>query len=174
MAHTFVEIAPAQIAENVFTTISKDWMLITAGSLDSFNTMTASWGAWGHLWERDVCFCFVRPQRHTFGFMEAASHFTLSFFAEAYRSALDFCGSRSGRDVDKAAATGLTPVAGSTGAVYFGEARLVLECRKLYAQNITPASFLDPAIPAEIYSKADYHRMYVGEIVHCLRVSNER
>ena len=169
MAHPFVEIAPAQIAENVFKTISKDWMLITAGTLASYNTMTASWGAWGHLWGRDVCFCVIRPQRHTFGFMEKASHFTLSFFDEAYRPALDFCGSRSGRDVDKAAATGLTPVAGSTGAVYFGEARLVLECRKLYAQDITPASFLDPTIPAEVYPKADYHRMYVGEIVHCLR-----
>ena len=169
MAHPFVEIAPAQIAENAFKAISKDWMLITAGTLASYNTMTASWGAWGHLWGRDVCFCVIRPQRHTFGFMEIASHFTLSFFDEAYRPALDFCGSRSGREVDKAAATGLTPVAGSTGAVYFGEARLVLECRKLYAQDITPTSFLDPTIPAEVYPKADYHRMYVGEIVHCLR-----
>ena len=108
MAHPFVEITPAQIAENAFKAISKDWMLITAGTLASYNTMTASWGGWGHLWGRDVCFCVIRPQRHTFGFMEQASHFTLSFFDEAYRSALDFCGSRSGRDVDKAAATGLT------------------------------------------------------------------
>ncbi len=168
MAHTFIETLPGELGDNAFKTIGKDWMLITAGTLDAFNTMTASWGAWGHLWERDVCFCFVRPQRHTFGFMEAASHFTLSFFAEAYRPALDFCGSRSGRDVDKAAATGLTPVTGGTGAVYFAEARLVLECRKLYAQDIVPGAFVDPAIPREIYGKGDFHRMYVGEIVHCL------
>ena len=169
MAHSFVEITPVQLTENAFRCIGKDWMLITAGTLASYNTMTASWGGWGHLWNRDVTFCFVRPQRHTFGFMEAATHFTLSFFDVAYRPALELCGSRSGRDLDKAAATGLTPTAGSTGAVYFSEARLVLECRKIYAQDIAPGGFLDPALPAEIYSNADYHRMYVGEIVRSLR-----
>ena len=168
MTQSLIEVKPDQIGDNAFRAIGQGWMLITAGAVDSFNTMTASWGMWGHLWERDVCFCFVRPQRYTFGFMEQASHFTLSFFDEAYRPALNFCGSHSGRDTDKMAATGLTPVAGSSGAVYFAQARLVLECRKIYAQNIVPGSFIDPAIPAEVYAKADFHRMYVGEIVRCL------
>ncbi|MCX6032452.1 MAG: flavin reductase family protein [Chloroflexi bacterium] len=168
MTHSLVEIRPDQLQDNAFQAISQQWMLITAGALASFNTMTANWGAWGHLWNRDVCFCFVRPQRHTFGFMERSAHFTLSFFDEAYRPALDFCGSHSGREVDKIAATGLTPVAGLTAAVYFAQARLVFECRKLYAQDVTPGSFVDPAIPTQVYGKGDYHRMYVGEIVRCL------
>ncbi len=130
--------------------------------------MTASWGGLGHLWNRDVCFCFVRPQRHTFGFMERSDFFTLSFFDETYRAALDFCGSHSGRNVDKIAATGLTPITGQTGAITFAQARLVLECRKLYAGDLIKAAFTDPAIPAEVYAKGDFHRMYVGEIVTCL------
>ncbi|MCX7671613.1 MAG: flavin reductase, partial [Anaerolineae bacterium] len=133
MTTPFIEILPEQINDNPFKLIGRDWMLIAAGSLASFNMMTASWGALGELWGRRVAFCFVRPHRYTFRFMEQATHFTLNFFDETYRHVLDFCGNHSGRDVDKAQATGLTPLAGTEGAVYFAQARLVFECRKLYA-----------------------------------------
>jgi len=169
MAHSLVEIAPTALGDNVFQVIGRDAMLITAGTPDRFNTMTASWGGWGHLWNRDVTFCFVRPQRYTFGFMEQAEYYTLCFFDKEHQAALDYCGSHSGRDVDKIAATGLTPVTDATNAVYFAEARLALVCRKLYAQNLTVASFIDRGIVDEAYPKADFHRMYVGEIVRCLR-----
>ncbi len=168
MTHSFIEIPPVQLSDNPFQAIGRDAMLITAGPLTAFNTMTASWGALGHIWGKDVAFCVIRPQRYTFGFMERASHFTLSFFDATHKKVLDYCGNHSGRDVDKIAATGLTPIAGATGAVYFAEARLVLECRKLYAQDLMEASFVDPAIPAQVYGKGDFHRMYVGEIMHCL------
>lgn len=168
MTNNFIPIAPTAIRDNPFQLIGRDWMLVTAGTAESFNTMTASWGGLGHLWNRDVAFCFVRPQRHTYGFMEAAGHYTLSFYAETHRAALDYCGSHSGRDGDKAAAAGLTLVSDETGAVYFAEARLVLVCRKLYGGDIVRSAFTDPALPAEVYPKGDFHRMYVGEIVRCL------
>ncbi|MGQ9490102.1 MAG: flavin reductase family protein [Anaerolineae bacterium] len=168
MTHSFITVAPTALGDNPFQLIGRDWMLVTAGTAESFNAMTASWGRLGHLWNRDVCFCFVRPQRHTFGFMERASHFTLSFFPTTYRAALEYGGSHSGRDVDKTAATGLIPVADKTGAVYFAQARLVLVCRKLYGGDIVRSAFTDPALPAEVYLKGDFHRMYVGEIVRCL------
>ncbi len=168
MNPVFKEVSPRAISDNAFRAIGEQWMLITAGTLDAFNTMTASWGAWGELWNGPVAICFVRPQRYTFGFMNSATHFTLSFFSEAFRPALDYCGSHSGRDVDKIAATGLTPVAAPTGAVYFSEARLVLECRKLYSQDLTPDGFHDPRIAPAMYPHADYHRMYVGQVLRCL------
>jgi flavin reductase (DIM6/NTAB) family NADH-FMN oxidoreductase RutF len=169
MAHPFVEIAPTALGDNAFQIIGRDAMLITAGMSDHFNAMTASWGGWGHLWNRDVTFCFVRPQRHTFGFMEQAEYYSLCFFAKEHQADLDYCGNHSGRDVDKIAATGLTPATDATGAIYFAEARLALICRKLYAQNLTADSFVDRSIIGENYAKADFHRMYVGEIVRCLR-----
>lgn len=168
MTDNFITIAPTAIHDNPFKLIGRDWMLITAGSPAAFNCMTASWGGLGHLWNRDVCFCFVRPQRHTFGLMEAAPHFTLTFFAETQRAALEYCGSHSGRDVNKASAAGLTPITDETGAVYFAEARLALVCRKLYGGDLLRSAFTDPALPAEIYGTGDFHRMYVGEIVRCL------
>ena len=168
MSHNFTPIAPTALRANPFQLIGRDWMLITAGTASACNTMTASWGGLGHLWNRDVSFCFVRPQRYTYGFMERVSCYTLSFYDEAHRAALEYCGSRSGRDGDKAAAAGLTPVSDETGAVYFAEARLVLVCRKLYGGDIARAAFTEPAVPAEVYPKGDFLRMYVGEIVRCL------
>jgi flavin reductase (DIM6/NTAB) family NADH-FMN oxidoreductase RutF len=159
-------IKPQQIADNVFRLIGADWMLITAGTRQSFNTMTASWGGMGVLWDKEVCWCVIRPQRYTYEFMERSARFTLSFFDERYRGALNLCGTKSGRDIDKVAAAGLTPTTTDSGAVYFAEARLVMECRKLYYQDIDPRNFVDPNI-ARNYPKRDYHRMYLGEIVGC-------
>jgi flavin reductase (DIM6/NTAB) family NADH-FMN oxidoreductase RutF len=163
----FREIAPESIKDNVFKLIDKDWMLITAGTIDAWNTMTASWGGLGILWNKSVAFCFVRPTRHTYGFMEKHDRFTLSFFEEEWRDALNLCGTRSGRDTDKAKETGLKPVSGAQGTVHFEQARMVLECRKLYFQDISPERFLDPSIDKN-YPNKDYHRMYVGEVLRCL------
>jgi len=162
----FKSIKPTDIAENAFKLIGKDWMLITAGNGESFNTMTASWGGLGVIWNKNVCFCFVRPQRYTYEFLERESSFTLSFFDEKYRNALNICGSKSGRDCDKVAEAGLTPMVCSSGSVSFREARLVIECRKIYFQDIDPKNFLDDLIAGN-YPKADYHRMYIGEITAC-------
>jgi flavin reductase (DIM6/NTAB) family NADH-FMN oxidoreductase RutF len=167
MTNKMKVIDPREIKDNMFKLIADDWMLITAGDIASFNTMTASWGAFGELWHKKVCFCFVRPVRYTYEFMERAQRFTLSFYDESYRDALSFCGKVSGRDVNKVKQTGLTPVQTESGVVYFGESRLVFECKKIYTADITPERFLSSDIH-ECYPKKDYHRMYVGEIVNCL------
>ncbi len=159
----FKEIKPDQVKDNPFQLIGSDWMLVTAGNLKSFNMMTASWGGMGELWDRDVCFVFIRPTRYTFQLMEKSERFTLSVFEEKFRDVLTFCGSRSGKTVNKAKETGVTPVETPSGAVYFAEARLVFECRKIYFQDIQPQHFLDPAID-HLYASKDYHRMYIGEI----------
>jgi flavin reductase (DIM6/NTAB) family NADH-FMN oxidoreductase RutF len=163
----FSEIRAELLTDNPFKLIGKDWMLITAGAPEKFNTMTASWGGLGVLWERTVAFCFIRPTRYTYEFVERSRTFTLSFFEEKHRKALSFCGSHSGRDRDKIREAGLTPVK-DEGYVYFKEARLVLACRKLYFQDISPDRFLEEKI-SDLYPQKDYHRMYVGEIVQCLK-----
>ncbi len=167
MQQVLSEIKPQQISDNVFKLIGSDWMLITAGTPEHFNMMTASWGGMGILWGKEICWCVIRPHRYTYQFMETAERFTLSFFEERYREALNVCGTKSGRDVDKVAVSGLTPAQTESGAVYFAEARLVIECKKIYFHDIDPRHFLDPEIDNN-YPKKDYHRMYIGEIVRCL------
>lgn len=168
MSTRFIEIRPEQIEENVFRLIGYDWMLITAGTINHYNTMTASWGAFGVLWDKPVCFCFIRPSRYTFEFMEKHNTFTLSFFDESYRRVLEYCGSQSGRHVNKIERCGLTPVEAQNRSVYFQEARLVIECCKLYFQDVNPSAFLAETL-ATIYPQQDYHRMYIGEIVRVLQ-----
>ena len=150
-----------------FDGIGRGWMLVTGGGPGSWNTMTASWGGLGHLWNRDVCFVFVRPQRHTRRFMDGSRLFTVSFFGEEHRAALEYCGSHSGRDVDKAAMTGLEPFEPVPGCVSFRQASLVLAARTIYTHDLSAGGFLDDA-QLSLYPHSDFHRMYVGEIVAAL------
>ncbi|MCX7682720.1 MAG: flavin reductase [Anaerolineae bacterium] len=146
---------------------SRQWLLLTAGDWKAghFNTMTVGWGMLGTLWGKPVAQVFVRPTRYTYAFMERYESFTLCAFPERYRRALSLLGSRSGRDGDKVAQSGLTPVAATrVAAPAFAEAELVIECRKIYWSDLDPAHFLAPEI-ADNYPLRDYHRCYVGEIV---------
>lgn len=152
---------------NPFTVINKGWMLITAGSEKGYNTMTASWGSLGELWGYYTGTIHVRPQRYTKKFVDENDFFSLSFFPENYRDALSFCGSKSGRDYDKARECGLTPVF-NYSAPYFQEANLVFICKKLYKQEMTADNFIDSAIIEKSYPELDFHTTYVGGIVEVL------
>ena len=161
----YTQIDPAEITDNLIGLIASDWMLITAGSTDKLNTMTANWGGAGYLWNKPVVFVFIRPERYTYGFIENTEGFTLTFFDEGYRDALNLCGSKSGRDCDKVAETGLTPHFTELGYPAFTEARLVMECRKLYADQLTREAFLDSEPLRTHYStKGGMHKLYIAEI----------
>lgn len=155
---------PFDFTADIFRLLDQEWMLITAGNINDFNTMTASWGGFGILWNKPVCFIFIRPTRYTYLFTERFSGFTLSFFPEKYRHALKICGTLSGRDSDKVKQSGLSVITTESGTVTFSEARLVMDCKKLYFGDINPGHFLDPVIDKN-YPKKDYHRMYIGEIL---------
>ncbi len=164
---SFVNITPENLT-NVFDLIGKQWMLITAGDENGYNTMTASWGALGVLWKKNVAHCYIRTGRHTLGFVDSNDYYTLSFFGEEYRNALAYCGKYSGRDVDKAKECGLTPVH-ENGITYFAEAQLVLICRKLYRQQFDPSCFIDGEINTQCYPQPDHHFQFIGEIVRVLK-----
>ncbi len=160
------EISAFELNDNIFKTIGKDWTLVTAGTKEKYNTMTASWGSVGIMWNKPTAFTFIRPQRYTYEFLENNEYYTLSVYGEEYRKALTLCGTKSGRDTDKAKETGLTPVFDEK-APYFEQARLVLVCRKMYAQDLNEESIIDESIKGN-YKDNDYHRMYVSEIVKVL------
>lgn len=154
------------LSGNAVSLFDDKWCLITAGNENSYNTMTASWGALGELWNKDVCFIFIRPQRYTKEFVEREEYFTLSFFGEEYKKALMFCGRNSGRDWDKAKETGLTPMS-IDSSMSFEESETVIVCKKIAQQEISPEGFLDKDIDPKNYPLKDYHTMYIGEIVGC-------
>lgn len=159
----FKEIEVSQLETKVFDEIGKKWMLISASKQDgSMNTMTASWGGLGVLWNKNVFFCFVRPQRYTYEFIEESDNISLSFFGEEYRDALIFCGRNSGKDVDKLKETGLTAF-NQDGKIGFEQAERIIFGKKLYAGEIQPQGFISDEIHKH-YENHDYHIMYICEI----------
>lgn len=157
------EINIRELKDNFVKMISNDWALLTSGTKNDFNTMTVSWGGIGELWNKDVCFVFVRPQRYTYEFMEKNDYFSLSFFGGEYKKELGICGSKSGRDTDKIAETGFTPV-DFDNAVGFEQAEVNVVLKKLAFQDIKPDGFIDETIMNN-YANNDFHRVYIGEIV---------
>ena len=164
--HRFKEITPHEL-ENAMKLIGKDWMLITASDGNNTNTMTASWGSMGVLWNKNICTVYIRPQRYTYTIVENSERLTLSFFDEKYRPALQYCGTRSGRDCDKFKDTGLT-LANIEGTPAICEARLILVCKKLYADDIKKECFTSSE-PLSNYKENDFHRFYICEIEKVLK-----
>ena len=159
------EIQTSQLHNDAFTMIGKEWMLVTAQKDGVVNTMTASWGGLGILWNKQTAFVFLRPQRYTKEFIDQGEIFTLSFYDETYRKALTYLGTVSGRDENKIEASGLH-TAFVNDAPYFIEANTVLVCRKLYAQEMKEECFLDLSLIDKNYPQKAYHTMYVAEIEH--------
>ncbi len=156
------------LTDNVFNLIGKEWLLITAGDKNGFNTMTASWGCIGWLWNRPVAVVFIRPERYTHLLAEQSDHITLSFLGngDEAREIYNLCGSKSGRDCDKIKESGLQPIETESGNIAFTQSHLTLECRKLYKDSIKPECFIDNSISKWYGEKGGYHDAYILEIVN--------
>jgi flavin reductase (DIM6/NTAB) family NADH-FMN oxidoreductase RutF len=143
------------------------WLLLTSGDFaqNHFNAMTVGWGSIGYMWRRPFVQVVVRPVRYTYEFMEKYDTFTLCAFSQQYHPALQLLGNKSGRDGDKIAESGLTPIRSEkVAAPAFAEAELIIECRKIYWDDVKPDHFIDPMIDMN-YPRKDYHRIYFGEIL---------
>ena len=141
----------------VFELFEKQWALVAAGDPTRFNCCTLSWGGMGTLWSRPVVTVYLHPSRYTREFLMENDTFTVSFFPESCRKALGILGSRSGRDGDKVAESGLTPVPLGE-SVGFREAELSFLCRKLYQHPFPP----------DEDGQWQPHWVFVGEVLQVL------
>lgn len=159
----FRQISADKIPGNIVKLLN-NWTLITSGTAEKTNVMTASWGGLGVFWEKPVAFCFLNPSRYSVQTMDQGETYTISFYTEAYKDAMLYCGNNSGRNTDKIKGSGLTPIKTPSGATAFAEAWMIFECKKIIAQQISPDA-VKTQVPAE-WSKNGYHKMYVGEILN--------
>jgi len=157
------EIKIDEFKENPFTMIGKDWMLITAEKDGKTNTMTASWGGVGVIWGKNAATVYIRNSRYTKEFVDNGDHFSLCIMPEKYRNELAYCGKISGRDEDKIAKCGFT-VEHDSETPYLKEARMVLVCKKLFAQEMKPESFTESGLVDQFYGDKNWHVMYIAEI----------
>ena len=171
-----------------FTMFENRWALVTAGMLDDFNTCTVSWGSMGNIWgpnggDISTVTVYIHPARYTQEFMAKYDTFTVSFFSESYRKALGYLGSHSGRDENKVANSGLTPVVAGDG-VTFKEAELTFVCKKLYEHQFDEAYLAEKvkdyyASNPAVYTQAGHdcwepHYMYIGEVVDAIEQQKHR
>lgn len=159
----FRQISADKIPGNIVKLLN-NWTLITSGTAEKTNVMTASWGGLGVFWEKPVAFCFLNPSRYSVQTMDQGETYTISFYTEAYKDAMLYCGNNSGRNTDKIKGSGLTPIKTPSGATAFAEAWMIFECKKIIAQQISPDA-VKTQVPSE-WSKNGYHKMYVGEILN--------
>lgn len=161
-----VRIAVEELALQPFTAFEPDGVVLVSGSgVEHANPMTISWGMFGIMWKRPVMMVMVRPTRHTWSFINSCADFTVNWLAEEHYEALNICGNRSGRDINKFEASGLHPQAASvTAAPVIAESTLSLECRLLYKDNLLPERFVSPKLQ-QLYTAGDYHGLFFGEIV---------
>lgn len=160
----FKEIKPEQLDKNIFQLINDEWMLITAQKDNTVNTMTASWGGFGILWNKRVSNVVIRPQRYTKEFIDGSSTFSLCFFDKEYKKTLAYLGSVSGKDENKIEKSNLT-INHIKNTPYFEEANMVIICKKLYAQELKPECFIETEVDNNTYPNKDYHTMYISEIL---------
>lgn len=159
----FKEISAFELQKTPFEMVGKDWMLISAVHGSRVNMMTASWGGLGVMWNKNVAFAVIRPQRFTKTLVDSEDKFTLSFYSGEYRKMLNYCGSASGKDEDKVKGANLTPVF-SDGTVSFAESEVTLVCKKLFAQELAESAFIDKGIIGKMYPGGDFHTLYIAEI----------
>lgn len=160
-------IDPDRLRLPVVSAWKDRWFLLAAGDFasGSYNLMTVAWGALGCMWGRPLAMIVVRPTRYTYAFFQKHRDFTLNRFPASFADKLNYCGSHSGREVDKVRQTGLTPTASErVAAPSFEQAELVLECRASYFSDFDPGHFLADYIE-DNYPEKDYHRMFFGEIL---------
>ena len=164
---SFREVKPEELTMNPFTKIGKEWLLITAGNEEKCNTMKASWGAMGVMWGKNAVTVYIRPQRYTKEFVDREETFTISVLGEDYRKALNYCGTVSGKGIDKITEAGLTPyfVDGTAG---IQEADMIMVCKKMYHDTIKPECFDETQNDVKWYPDKDYHTMYIAEVTKVL------
>lgn len=162
----FKEVDIKEFTLNPFE-IKNKWILISAQKDGVTNTMTASWGGFGVMWNKEVVFIVIRPQRYTKEFVDNADSFSLTFFDKKYLKALGYLGKVSGRDENKIEKMGLT-VALDNNIPYFEEANTAIFAKKLYVQPMGGEFFLDKEIIDRWFPEKDFHVLYIGEITKVL------
>ncbi|WP_398440839.1 flavin reductase [Sedimentibacter sp.] len=167
MLRDYIEIKPEELNKSAFQMIGNDWMLITAEKDNKVNTMTASWGGLGVMWHKNVSYIVLRPQRYTKEFIDNTDTFSLCFFDSKYKKELSYLGSVSGRDEDKMSKTALT-LNHFDNIPCFEEADIIITCKKMFAQEFNPDSFIEKNLVEKNYSNKDFHTMYISEILKVL------
>ena len=159
------EIEIKDYNKNFFTEIDEKWGIVTSGNKDiSCNGMTVSWGGIGVIWNKYVCYLFVRKSRYTHDFFDKTNKCSISFLSDEYKKEKALFGSKSGRDLDKFKETNLTKEYDEKlDTYYIKESDYAFLLEVLYNIDL-PCDTLPEEIKNRFYKDHDIHTMYICEI----------
>ena len=164
----FKKITENEIPESVFKLVGEDFTVLTSGNENDFNSMVASWGGWGILFNKPTTWCFLRANRYTLDYIKREHTYTMAYFDDSYKEQIMAFGTQSGRNTGKMKETSLSPVVTPSGSVSFKEAKLIIECRLTEMTTVKPEDFYSQEgkeFITEAYQEAnEYHKILFGEI----------
>lgn len=155
----------------------KKGILLTTKAGEQINTMTIGWGHIGIEWGKPIFVAYVRESRYTKEMLEKNGEFTVNVPNGTVDSkAIGFCGSKSGRDIDKIKELCLTPEEPMSVSVPgIKEFPLTLECKVIYKQkqdlSAIPEDLIQRYYPADEAGFRDYHIAYYGEILNAYLIT---
>lgn len=164
-----MELNEIKFTENLTHTLEQmqkhGLLLVSADAAGQPNVMTIGWGNPGVIWSRPIFVVLVRPSRYTFGNIEATGEFVVSVPDDDMKEACMYCGTESGRDVDKFADCELTPLEAATVSVpLIAECARHYECRVVHRNDVLDAEIADD-IRQNAYPSGNLHRLYYGQIL---------
>nr|NQU89155.1 flavin reductase family protein [Bacteroidota bacterium] len=175
------EIDPFDHMNDILKALKKG-ILITTKSSEKVNCMTIAWGQIGIEWNKLIFTVFVRDNRFTHEMLARSEDFTINIPTDkSVRRILAYCGTKTGRDVDKIKELGLTIVEGqNVNAPAIKELPMTLECKIIYRQHqdkeAIPKNLQQLHYPADVPgsfhgANQNFHTMFFGEIVSAYIIS---
>ena len=170
-----IPIDPTELLrETIAALADPGCLLVSKGSDGTPNVMTIGWATFGVIWGLPICTVYVRHSRHTWKLLEQHGEFTVNVPAADLAQAAVTCGTLSGRDADKFAEAGLTPVpAAQVDVPIIDECVLHYECSVVHRTNVDPMHLAGSVLDG-CYSKGDFHAIYHGHILGAQAHENAR
>ncbi len=161
-----ITVGFADHLKETYRTMSRDGILLVSQSRAGRpNIMTIGWGSAGIIWGKPIFIVLVRPSRYTYGCVEQVPEFTVNVPTPDMKEMVKYCGTRSGRDVDKFKELGLTALKSAmVEPPLIGECAIHYECRVVHSNDVLPDELARQIITG-CYPQGDFHRVYFGEIL---------
>ena len=158
------EIDAFSYANEILQAVGKG-VLMTTKADGQVDTMTIGWGTMGIQWGKPIFIAYVRESRHTKSLVDKNPEFTINVpYGQYDKSILGFCGTKSGRDVNKIKELGLHLAEGETVSVpAIRELPLTLECKVIYKQEQVKEAIAPDSLE-KYYPAGDFHTAYYGQI----------
>lgn len=167
-AQKYQTVQPKDFDRNIFSLVGDDWTVITAG--DDPNSMVASWGGTGIMFNKPVTWCFLRANRFTLEKMRETGTYTFCYFPSEYKGDILKFGTASGRNTDKMDQTRLTPMQTPDGMPAYEEAQVIIECRLIAAPTVSKDEFYTQEgkdfLQGGFDEAKDWHKLVYGEITN--------